>query len=162
MPHAGSFWVTAAKVSLALSYQKEWSMATALLNCGWTAWLQETGKFTVPSFAGSPAGCSCSCWAIAGATKVAQTAISTTEINVIRFILASLVRVDRPGPSCSTVTLHDIEDGILAEPKPMTNFPIRLRARGKRRISVSRTEEVQSPRETPSSIRKIFAGSWSA
>src|ERR1035441_7231049 len=104
MPHAGSFWVTAAKVSLAFSYQKEWSMATALLNCDWTAWLQETGKFTLPSFAGSPAGCSCSCWAIAGATKVAQTAISTTEINVIRFILASLVRVDRPGPSCSTVT----------------------------------------------------------
>jgi hypothetical protein len=28
------------------------------------------------------------------------------------------------GPSCSTVTLHDIEVGILAEPKPMTDFPI--------------------------------------
>src|ERR1039457_7070965 len=124
MPHAASFCATAAKVSLAFSYQKEWSMATALLNCGWTARSQETEKFTLPSFPGSPAGCSC--WATAGATNVAQIAISTMEINLIRFILASLVKVDRPGPSSSTVTLHDIEDGILAEPKPMTNFPIRL------------------------------------
>jgi hypothetical protein len=28
--------------------------------------------------------------------------------------------------SCSTVTLHDTEHGILAEPKAMTDFPIRL------------------------------------
>ena len=34
MPHAGSFCAIAAKVSLAFSYQKEWSIATALLNCG--------------------------------------------------------------------------------------------------------------------------------
>jgi hypothetical protein len=32
--------------------------------------------------------------------------------------------LDHRGPSCSTVTLHDIEDGILAEPKPMTDFPV--------------------------------------
>jgi hypothetical protein len=34
MPHVGSFSATAAKVSLAFSYQKEWSIATALVNCG--------------------------------------------------------------------------------------------------------------------------------
>src|ERR1700685_1239446 len=89
MPHEGSLWATVAKVSLAFSYQKEWSMATALLNCDWTAGLQETGKFTLPSFAGSPAGCSCSCWATAGATNVAQTAISMMEIKVNRFMRAS-------------------------------------------------------------------------
>jgi hypothetical protein len=32
--------------------------------------------------------------------------------------------LDHRGQSCSTVTLHDIEDGILAEPKPMTDFPV--------------------------------------
>src|ERR1019366_2218383 len=65
-------------------------MATALLNCGCTAGSQETGKFTLPSLPGSPAGCSC--WATAGVTNVAQTAaINTLEIKVNRFILASLV-----------------------------------------------------------------------
>src|ERR1700692_602036 len=100
MPHAGSFWATVAKVSLAFSYQKEWSMATALLNCGWSAGLQETGKFTLPSFPGSPAGCSC--WATAGATNVAYTAISTMEIKGNRFILPPWLAADAletEGPS---------------------------------------------------------------
>src|SRR5207253_6998355 len=64
MAQAGSFLATAANSSLAFSYQKEWSIATARLNCGWTDGSHETGKFTLPRFSGSPAGCSCcSCWA---------------------------------------------------------------------------------------------------
>src|SRR5262245_56705427 len=88
MPHAESFSATPTKVSPAFSYQKEWSIATALLNCGWTAGSQETGKFTLPSLPESPAGCSCC--AIAGVTNIAQTAISTMEGKVSRFMLASL------------------------------------------------------------------------
>src|ERR1019366_2286547 len=90
IPHVGSFWVTAAKVSLAFSYQKEWSIATALLNCGWTDGSQETGKLTLPSLLGSPAGCSC--WATAGGTNAAHKPTSSTmQMNVIRFMLVSLV-----------------------------------------------------------------------
>src|SRR5208282_6442088 len=89
MPQWGSFCATAAKVSLAFSYQKEWSIATALLNCAWTAGSQEIVKFTLPSFPTSPAGCSC--WARAGAANVTQKAeISAMEIKVSRFMLASL------------------------------------------------------------------------
>src|ERR1700680_1571685 len=90
MPHVGSFSATAAKVSLAFSYQKEWSIATALLNCGRTNGSQETGKLTLPSFPGSPAGCSC--WATAGGTNAAHTPANTTmQINVNGFMLISLV-----------------------------------------------------------------------
>src|SRR4029077_7995203 len=68
MPQAGSFVITAVNSSLAFSYQKECSIATARLNCSCTAASQETGKFTLPSFSGSPAGCSC--WATAGIVNV--------------------------------------------------------------------------------------------
>src|SRR5215469_10133453 len=86
MPQVGSFSATAAKVSLAFSYQKEWSIATALLNCGWTAGSQETGKLTLPSFPGSPAGCSC--WATAdGTNKANKLTSSTPRKKVSRFMM---------------------------------------------------------------------------
>src|SRR5215467_5932603 len=72
MAQVGSFCATWAKVSFAFSYQNEWSIATALLNCGWTDGSHETGKFTLPSFPTSPTGCSCSCWAMTGVTKAAS------------------------------------------------------------------------------------------
>src|ERR1019366_3167435 len=51
---------------------------------------QETGKLTLPSLLGSPAGCSC--WATAGGTNEAHTPKSSTmQMNVIRFMLVSLV-----------------------------------------------------------------------
>src|SRR5271169_2406471 len=104
MPQCGSFCATAAKVSLAFSYQKEWSMATAALNCGWTDGSQEIGKFTLPSFPTSPAGCSC--WARAGAANVTQKAeISTMEIKLSRFMLGSL---ETEGPSDSREPLRRI------------------------------------------------------
>src|SRR6516225_12103112 len=88
IPQVGSFSPTAANVSLAFSNQKEWSIATALLNWDWTAGSQETGKFTLPSLPGSPAGCSC--WATTGAASAAQTpASSSAEINVRRLMFAS-------------------------------------------------------------------------
>src|ERR1700726_660486 len=68
MAQVGSLSATAAKVSLAFSNQNEWSIATALLNCGRTDGSQETGKFTLPSLPGSPAGCSC--WATADIVPV--------------------------------------------------------------------------------------------
>src|SRR5215470_7684964 len=88
MPHLGSFSATAAKVSLAFSYQKECSIATALLNCCCTVGSQEIVNFTLPSLLGSPAGWSC--WATAGATKTEQTkATKSVKIKVSRFMLAS-------------------------------------------------------------------------
>src|ERR1700692_1189839 len=94
MPHVGSFCAIAPKVSLAFSYQKEWSIVTALLNGGVTDGAQETGKVTLPSLLGSPAGCSC--WATAGGTNAAHTPTSSTmQMNVIRFMLVSLV-ANRP------------------------------------------------------------------
>src|SRR6516165_7053173 len=90
IPQVGSFSPTAANVSLAFSNQKEWSIATALLNCDWTAGSQETGKFTLPSLPGSPAGCSC--WATTGPASTAQTpASSSAEVNARRLMLASFV-----------------------------------------------------------------------
>src|SRR5450432_778324 len=106
MPHVGSFCATAAKVSLAFSYQKEWSIATALLNCGWTDVSQETGKLTLPSLLGSPAGCSC--WATTGGTKAAHTPTSSTMQKVSRFMLVSLLLI-RPGmktPPCKILVDH--------------------------------------------------------
>src|SRR5207249_2090208 len=50
MAHAGSVAATAVKALTPSEYQKEWSRATARSNCGWAAALQETGKWTVPSF----------------------------------------------------------------------------------------------------------------
>jgi hypothetical protein len=67
----------AANASLAFSYQKEWSIATAPLNCGCTAAAQETGKLTLPSLSGSPP--ECSCWATAVAAIVSQAAPITRD-----------------------------------------------------------------------------------
>src|SRR5215472_12476389 len=89
MPHVGSFSAIAAKVSLAFSYQKEWSIATALPNCGCTDGSQDTGNMTFPSFVGSPAGCSC--WATAGETRDVYTLHRTTRRDAIRFMLASVI-----------------------------------------------------------------------
>ena len=44
-------------------YQKEWSRATARSKSFWTAGVQETGKWTCPSFSWVSAGAS---WACAG------------------------------------------------------------------------------------------------
>src|SRR5260370_41624943 len=80
MPQAGSFLGTAANSSLAFSYQKEWSIATARLNCSCNAASQETGKFTLPSFSGSPAGCSCcSCWATTDIVPVNHAQAITSQ-----------------------------------------------------------------------------------
>src|SRR5580700_10553978 len=87
MPHVGSFCATAAKVSLAFSYQKEWSIATALLNCGRTDSSQETGKLTLPSLFGSPAGWSC--WAAAGGANAAHPPTSSSAQKVSRFMMLS-------------------------------------------------------------------------
>src|SRR5215467_4281565 len=84
MPQAGSFLAIAANSSLAFSYQKEWSIATARLNCSCTVASHETGKFTLPSFSGSPAGCSCcSCWA-------------TTDVGHVKHAHAA-TRHEKPG-----------------------------------------------------------------
>src|SRR5215469_783978 len=90
MPHVGSFCATAANASLAFSYQKEWSIATALVNNGRTEGSQETWKFTLPSFPGSAGGCSC--WATAGGTNDAYTPTnSTMGINASRFMMVPLI-----------------------------------------------------------------------
>src|SRR5215469_5562966 len=91
MPHVGSFSAIAAKVSLAFSYQKEWSIATALLNCGWTDGSQETGKFTLPSFPGSPAGCSC--WATVGITNAPYASTNSTMDTKASFFMAASLMV---------------------------------------------------------------------
>src|SRR5712691_13035274 len=89
MPQEGSFRAIVANVSLALSYQNEWSIATALLNCACSEGSQDTRKLTLPSFSGSPTGCSCC--ATAGATKNTQRKqIKIMGIAAKRFILASL------------------------------------------------------------------------
>jgi hypothetical protein len=122
MPHAGSFSATAANVSPAFSNQKEWSIATALLNCAWTDGSQETGKFTLRSFPGSPAGCSC--WATTGATNAAHTpASSTAEIKVRRFMLASLgasrpFGMETPTPSCNSALLVPTVPKSKLRPSP--------------------------------------------
>src|SRR5215469_724364 len=90
IPQLWSFSATAAKVSLAFSYQKEWSIATALVNCGWTDGSQETRKFTLPSLPGSPA--EWSCCATVGATNAAHTpTISKMDMTMRRFMAASLI-----------------------------------------------------------------------
>src|SRR5215469_11679524 len=59
MPQAGSCCAIEAKLTAALSYQNECSIATAAVNCDCTLGSQETEKLTLPSFAASPAICSC-------------------------------------------------------------------------------------------------------
>src|SRR5215203_2778763 len=48
--HGGSVTVTSAKAFSASSYSKEWSHATARLNCFWASGVHETVKLTRPSF----------------------------------------------------------------------------------------------------------------
>src|SRR6266705_1976576 len=59
MAQAGSFLAIAANSCSAFSYQKEWSIATARLNCSCSAASHEIEKFTLPSFSGSTAECTC-------------------------------------------------------------------------------------------------------
>src|SRR5207344_2877144 len=55
MAQSGSALATSAKAFRDCGNQKLCSMATARLNAGWTSALQETGKFTLPSFSASSA-----------------------------------------------------------------------------------------------------------
>src|SRR5215469_6721895 len=90
MPQVGSFAAISANVLLAFSYQKECSIATALLNSAWTDGSHETEKFTLPSLPGSPAGCSC--WARAGGTGATHApALSSIKTKAGRFMMASLI-----------------------------------------------------------------------
>src|ERR1700730_4656426 len=70
MPHRGSVTVTSLNAFSASSYSKEWSQATARLNCFWACGLQEILKLTCPSF--SEGSCRCSCPICALAVWVSQ------------------------------------------------------------------------------------------
>src|ERR1035438_8440346 len=144
IPQVGSFWATAAKVSLAFSYQKEWSIATALPDWRRTHGPQETGKFAWPSLRGSPAGCSC--WATAGGTNAAHTPTSSTmQMNVIRFMLVSLV-VDRN-------FLFGLENDAIVRPS-------RLIATSRNDFSIGAPPEICHPHrhsQNRTILRPVFA-----
>src|SRR5574341_59295 len=75
MPQAGSPWATALNALVDAGNQKEWSMATARSNSGWTAALHDVGKLTLPTFS-----CAVS---VPAARSAART---MTRQSVARFI----------------------------------------------------------------------------
>src|SRR5258705_6768682 len=84
MPHRGAVTVTSVNAFSASSYSKEWSQATARLNCIWAWWLQETLKLTCPSF--SEGSCRCWCPSCALAKWVSQIkATRRIAVNNMRF-----------------------------------------------------------------------------
>jgi hypothetical protein len=78
MAQAGSALSVASNPSMARPNSKEWSSATARLNCAWAGAVHEVAKATVPSFPSLP--CSCSC---AAAIEVAVNA----TVNAIESVI---------------------------------------------------------------------------
>src|SRR5438552_18518868 len=79
MPHRGSVSATLVNAFSAFSYSKEWSQATARLNCFWATAVQETGKLTRPSSSEE----SCRCISCARTTARVMSAVSATNRDVL-------------------------------------------------------------------------------
>src|SRR5215510_13890999 len=80
MPHEGSAWAAASNPAIAWLNQNEWSRATARVNSFCAAWLQDVGKFTMPS----PSGICCAP-ADRAKRRVTETAMARDRIVVLLF-----------------------------------------------------------------------------
>src|SRR2546429_195340 len=87
MPHCGSATEISVKAFSAASYSKEWSQATARLNCLWAAAVQETGKLTCPSSSEE----SCRCISCARPTDTLTRAVRATKRTGLLIFIVSLL-----------------------------------------------------------------------
>src|SRR5438874_8546666 len=85
MPHCGSVTVTSVNAFSAASYSKEWSQATARLNCFWAAAVQVTGKLTCPSSSEK----SCRCISCARTTETVMRAVRATKRDDLLILIVS-------------------------------------------------------------------------
>ena len=87
MPHSaiaqdGSASSVAPKPSMARPNSNEWSKATARLNCGCAAALQDVAKETVPILSAAACWCCCACAGIARATATTAEGIESVRVDL--------------------------------------------------------------------------------